>query len=382
MLLLTLLLSLVPIPLPAQSPGPSPDTPAPAGQVEPGLVLELPPGPVARTLAAPGAAEALAEHRARRAEQRAAGHLPAAWAGLPSWTPGPGLTAWDDTLGWWWWHGLLADERAELAFVQRPVAYDLAQVARAQGRDLDVWRHLADLPVGDLQDALQVLLLGHDPALQPDGPLLVSPLLPPEPEWDRATWQGLPPLRAYVAQGLRVGTTTLTLSVEVPPEGVEVRLRHEAGPALELDVHLAVPPDREKSLEYVDWERIDDPPQAHRVRLVPGGEEVILWARCLPQDLPWPRLSPGVAFPTERSIRLETTPDDPAAAQLAQLAAVLDDLLPTAVSLSTEPHTPAAPPGTLRAPLVIDLRPGPRRLDKLRAILSQVEAQVLDGRQG
>ncbi|MDF1798057.1 MAG: hypothetical protein P1V81_02690 [Planctomycetota bacterium] len=346
---------------------------APLDEPAPRPTYKLPPGPVADRLASPGAAEALAAHRARKA----AGEVGPAWAGLGIWSSPAGVGAWEGDSNWTLWRDLLAHTSDAPAEHARPNHFWLAQIARAQGRDDDAWTHLAELELGDLHDALEVLIPNHAGPLPSDGPLLLSPMLPPVPVFDPLTWEGLPPLREYVVEGLRLGPTTLDLTVSVPREGVEVRLAHRSGPPLTLAVHIPTPSDRESSLQYVDWERIDEPPFAHAIQLLPGAEESILWSRCMPSDQPWPQRSTNAPFPPGRDLVVETTPDDPALAQLTSFAKVLDELLDNQVRLRTvsEPGTSEEEPGLTA--LRIDLRPGPKRLDKLRAILSQVERYLL-----
>ena len=362
------MISLLPLLLvAAQDPAPT-GAPAPA-EAPSELRLVLPPGPVADLLASPEAPAQRAAHRARQAERAAAdGHL-AARTELPAWETG-GLTAWEDDSPWRWWRELWTDEVADEG---RPSAFWLARVARAQGRHADVWTHLADLDAGQLQDALEVLVPGVVRNPGDPTPLMV-PLLPPVPVHDPATWEGLPPLREYTARGVRLGETTFDMTVSVPGEGVEVKLEHVAGPPLRLRLRVPVPPTYERTLEYLDWERLDELPEHHELLLAPADEERVVWVRCLPQDEPWPRLAAGAGFPTDRELVVRTTADDPALAQVAAFVAAVDALLPNPVRLDTDP----APPGR---DLVLDLSPGPRRLDKLRAIVGQVE-QHLRGRAG
>lgn len=347
------------------------DEPAPAP------TYQLPPGPVADRLAAPEAAEELAAHRAALAELREASQGPATWAAISAWDSPARITAWKDDRAWRWWHDLLTSMDAEPAAGMRSNHYWLAQLARAQGRDDDTWTHLAQLEVGELHDALEVLIPGHEGPLPQHGTLVLSPLLPPIPTYDPLTWEGLPPLREYVVENLRLGETTLDLTVSVPREGVEVRLVHRSGPALDLAVHIPTPPDRKSSLQYVDWERIEEPPFAHAIRLEPGAEDSILWSRCMPTNQAWPTLTGSAPFPPGRTLVIETTENDTALGQLTSFAEVLDELLDNQVLLRTSSGPVAGEPEPGLTTLRIDLRPGPRRLGKLQAILSQVERYVL-----
>ena len=351
--------------------------------------LELPPGPVRDTLTGADAEPAIERHRESIGTSEI--HL----SGLRTWDVQGHFEGFvdHDLDQWKVWSAALGDPEdfgystsgggptREVPSAFAP-SIALAELSRLHGRHADTWAHLARLDAGHLQEALGGLITNLDPVgVIGDAPLLV-PLLPPIPDYDPATWEGLPPLREYTAKGLTITRggdddpdrifepTVFDMTVSVPREGVEVKLQHVSGPPLSLRVKVPVPPHMERSIEYLDWDRQDDLPEYHELTLAPSEEERVIWVRCLAQDEPWPRLPGGAGFPADRELVVRTTADDPGLAQLTAFAEALDQLLPNDVRLDTGSEP-------LSRDLVLDLSPGPRRLDKLRGIISQVEALVL-----
>jgi hypothetical protein len=315
--------------------------------------LELPPGPPADFMASkPSPAEPRPE-----------------LAALPAWDSG----AWNTEAPWTRWATALEtpDEPAS--------RLELLGVARALGRSTAAWQHFTKLPRVWAEGLLTELLLA--PHTDTEGRLVLAPLLPPAPVFDRATWTGLPPLRRYTAHGLQLGETRIALAVEVAPEGVEVRLHWEAGPPLEVAVQIPTPDDWRARLVYVDWDSHDLAPEGYAVRLAPLADdedpEHVLWARCEAERRTWPRLdAAGFHASAETPLILASTADDSELPRLRQAASFLTRILGLGARLDVSP-LPTAPGGSPRVPLRIDLGPGPQRDLKLRDVVAQAEEVAL-----
>jgi len=298
--------------------------------------------------------------------------------GLPSpkATPSP-WPAWDDHDAWsldkpWqlWLDSIALPEGKDAS---AEALKRLAKLAHSQSRSEDTWAYLQNLSAADVASLLPSLIANLGPDAM-EAPFIIEPILPPIPVYDVATWRQLPPLREYRVEGLRIGQTTFTLAVQVPPEGVEVRFLHESGPELDLRVRIPAPANRTKRIEYVNWTRVESKVginPVHTITLTPGSEELVLWARCMPRRLPWPKLAQGVGFPTDRSIEFTTTSDDASLPRLQAMARTFATLLDIDVAVST--NTPATLASSGRAPLRIDLAPSEFREVKIASLLSQME---------
>ncbi len=351
----SLLLGLLAGPLQTPAPAALPTTEFQAAT--PGLILRgsLPPGPVSELLADLSSEAGL--------------HI-----GSAEQTPWPAWSdheAWTRDQPWQHWLDCLADTETPAAFAT--TVSHLATLAHSQNRPEDTWSYLQRLPVADAARLLPTLVAGITVGATA-APAILEPILPPLPIYDAATWRELPPLREYRIEGLQIDQTTFTLSVQVPPEGVEVRFIHESGPSLELRVRIPVPANRTKRIEYVDWTRAEveegvNP--VHTITLEPGSEDLVLWARCMPRRLPWPHVKSGASFPLDRDIELTTTATDPSLPRLRAMARATAKLLNTRVTVTTDGL--GSEPSSGRAPLRIDLSPSEFREAKLVSILSQIE---------
>ena len=249
----------------------------------------------------------------------------------------------------------------------------LAILAHSQNRPEDTWAHVQQLSKGDAASLLPLLVAGMDSTQPPD---LIEPILPPVPSYDLSTWTELPPLREYRLEGLRIGETTFTLAVQVPAEGVEVRFVHESGPALDLRVRIPAPIDRTKRIEYVDWTRMETDEGVnpiHNITLVPGSDDLVLWARCMRRRLPWPKVQAASAFPKDRNIELRTIASDPELPRLEAFTEAAAKLLGVSVKTSTTAVIHGSKSGP--TPLRIDLAPGEFQGPKFASIISQIASQ-------
>ncbi|MFT4710106.1 MAG: hypothetical protein ACJAZ8_000076 [Planctomycetota bacterium] len=286
------------------------------------------------------------------------------WADTEAWSQAAPWDAWKSDVKLQW-----STDKA----VARNAHRRLAILAHSQGRPEDTWAHVKHLSPAGAANLLPLLVGGMDSTQMP---ALIEPILPPVPVYDMATWTELPPLREYRLEGLRIGETTFTIAVQVPAEGVELRFVHESGPALNLRVRIPAPHNRTKRIEYVDWTRMesdDGMNPIHSITLVPGSEDLVLWARCMPRRLPWPKAKAGAAFPRDRNIELRTTATDPELPRLKAFAQAAADLLSVAVSTSTASLIHGAKSGP--TPLRIDLAPSDFQAPKLASVISQIESQ-------
>jgi len=249
--------------------------------------------------------------------------------------------------------------------------------ARALGRSEAAWGHFARLPRAWAEPLLVELLLA--PTTN-EGVTTLRPLLPPVPVIDAATWKGLPPKRIMTATGLNLGATQVALTVEVAPEGVEVRLTWQAGPPLDVLVQIPTPDDWKARLVYVDWDRTEPEPDGYALHLAPAeaddDPEHTLWARCEAERRTWPRLDdPRFPIPAPPVV-LQTTPGDPDLPRLRQAATFLSKTLGLSVEVQTS-RAAATHPAPGRTPLRIDLPPSDHRDLELRDLVTQAERVAL-----
>jgi hypothetical protein len=175
---------------------------------------------------------------------------------------------------------------------------------------------------------------------------------------------------------VRVGAALVDVTVTVEATGVQVDLAHVEGEAATVHVLLPEPQGFEIRVEYLDWMRRDDADMRTpiRVELLPGEEPHQLYGRVLERrsDLPTGAAAQLPAALRQGGLTFEVPADDPEHATLAQIAAVVEDLL----GVRTRLLAPGQPPtGWTR--LVFRLPAGRERLERLRYLASAVEAFLL-----
>lgn len=261
-------------------------------------------------------------------------------------------------------------------------ALDMAQVALEQGRDERAWRTLARAAATHPAEAAALLPRfwpGWAPeagsALDAPGGGLralpagatLRPALPPPIDDDPEIL--LAP-RAMDFFGLQIGETLVDLRLHVRGDGVDFRVEHISGPAVEFQVVLPYPPGFRAHLEYADWERADTVGAPLPVRLQPGSEPYRLWGRFrrdterpewrLPDPLPEQVLQAGLS--------LALDPQDPGYPRLVGLAPALEQML------GLEVRADDGSPRHGWTPIRIDLLPGPRREAMLQTLLELSES--------
>lgn len=296
----------------------------------------------------------------------------------PAWTAGPGELA----RPWAAWVGAVEGYASDPT---GSAALDLAEIALAQGRDEWAWRCFARGAAGQPAQAAALLPRfwpGWSPPAgeavdAPGGGLLalppgvtLTPALPPPVTDDPEVL--LAP-RAMDLDGLRIGEAVVNLRLHVRGDGVDFRVEHVSGPAVEFQVVLPYPPGFKAHLEYADWDRQERVGGPLPVRAIPGEEPYRLWGRFrrdgqrpewrLPQPLPEQVRQGGLS--------LALDPRAPGHARLAGLAPALERLLELPVAVDD------GAPRNGWTPIRVDLLPGPRREAMLRALLELSEAQRL-----
>lgn len=315
--------------------------------------IDLPPGPAAQLLAIEAS--------------------PA--VGLPVQAVAPWHGAqWETAQPWDAWADAITDSAEPAARLH------LMRVARSLGRSNAAWQHFAALPPAWAQASLQELL---SPPAVIDGTFRFTPLLPPIPDFDRKTWEGFPPKRMYTARNLHLGATTVDLSVEDAPEGVEIHLTWKSGPELDLEVQFPMPAGRKARLIYVDWDATKLSKSGYRMHLGPApaddpafDPEHVFWARCEADRRPWPQLSSSQFRALGKRIELVTTPKDPQFKRLEGFAGFLTKSLEIDVSVRVK--RPGAPDrGPTHSPLTVDLSPGESRMAKWLDLATQAERAAM-----
>ncbi len=264
-------------------------------------------------------------------------------------------------------------------------ALDLAEIALAQGRDEWAWRCLAGAVAQHPREAAALLPRfwpgwTPPPGSAPQAPggalaalpagVTLAPALPPPVTDDPEVL--LAP-RAMDLDGLRIGDTVVNLRLHVRGDGVDFRVEHVSGPAVEFLVVLPYPPGFKAHLEYADWDRQERVGGPLPVRVIPGEEAYRLWGRFrrdgrrpewrLPDPLPEQVRLGGLS--------LALDPRAPEHARLAGLAPSLERLLDLPVAVDD------GAPRDGWTPIRVDLLPGPRREAMLRTLLELSEAQRL-----
>ena len=171
------------------------------------------------------------------------------------------------------------------------------------------------------------------------------------------------------------------MKVAVEPDGVQVDLRHIGGGPVKLYARIPCPPELEIRVEYAGWMRMDTVGEPLPIELSPEEPLFSLWGRALARQDSWPLTLPEGTFAQLRlgGLALEVAVDDPALAQLDQLAAALGRLL--AVPSELRLLEPGERPRPARAvgPVVVHLGSGPERDRKLGSVLSLAEEFALAG---
>jgi hypothetical protein len=283
-----------------------------------------------------------------------------------------------------------AEERApEPADGERLARLCLA--AFHQGRDSDGWNHLGDLATRDAGAAS--LLLPH---VLVGGPLGAAVAVAsrtatlPGP-WDGALAAGVvlrpaltppalddpigrPSREPLEITGLTVGTSKISMLLQVRGDGVDLRYRLDEGEPVEFSAVLPVPPGLSIAIEYFDWERAETSGEPLPVRLSETGEWYRLWGRVRPDRAAWPTIAPA-AVPRSLELfglELVIAADDPQAAYVAGFARACEDLFPFCVR-RVEPGEPPFGASAQR----VDLTPSPARGAKLRDLAGHLAHFVL-----
>ena len=319
----------------------------------------------------------------------------------PAHLPGEPWPAWDrrDETGWgspvpWlrWARLVRAEAEAEVSDPVRRA--QLALCARVQGRDRDAWDHLVSL--AGQPEVIAALLPAFLPGAQPgNGPAgappqgsagcvevgglpgdlrsgdRLRPPLPPALDPERIP-PGTIPKAVIGLERFRVGDSELAFRLELLEDGVEIKLRHLAGPAAELFFVLPTPRGQSIRSIYANWERVPDPDLPVGLRVSAEEPEGELWGRFFPRSARWPEALPRGrdARVQEGEMRLVGPVDDPFLASMAQ---GLGALLETECGLVEGP----LPAAGFREPLSIHLEEGPDREPKLLGLISRAEAYVL-----
>jgi hypothetical protein len=347
-----------------------PLVPAPAGQADVPLVR---PRAGAITLPVGDVADVLEQLELPVAPVELASAL---W---PEWGERTEL-GWGAELPWRRWVELVRAEAGARQPDPRRRA-ELAVLARLQGRDADAWRHLVTCreEPGLVTRLLPFFIPGvplsslASQAPLPDG-VLLTPALPPATEDPRGS------LRALVGRVLEhddvsVAGARLALRVRCEPDGLEVVLRHRAGPAVHVRISPPCPPGVDPGLLFADWERQPAGQRTAEFLLEPGSDEHTLWLTFHPREARWPQPPPErLARPAPERVLLVRSErgDEP---HLRRFAEALAELYGSPAALVAR----AAPlPELLLEPLVIDLGSGsPADERKLAAMLSLAEGLAL-----
>ncbi|MFT7679967.1 MAG: hypothetical protein ACI8QC_003972 [Planctomycetota bacterium] len=345
--------------------------------------LQLPPGPAAR-----------------------------AWAGVGPSTPAaplsaellallePGVPLWEQAETWQLWAERLSGLGDRLAQDQQPgmgrdqssasARAELCLLAAAQGRGADAWAHFARLTDDPgLAARVAPLLIpgvpletkigpGGVPQGLPDGASLY-PILPEYPADSPAadlTW------RKAEVLGLRIGEAQVRLSLAVESSGVELELEHQSGPTIELAARLPAPAEFAIRYEYVDWERVPNPREAHGVRLIPGEEEPhTVYGRVAAAPTAWPTPRPGAlsARLLQDGLWLVIASDDPEHGLWQATAVAIGKLLGVPAG-TREPVSPGTSRTGVELPVPpepFDLKEADQRAAFGRYLASALEAHVL-----
>lgn len=335
-----------------------------------------------------------------------------AWAGVGPETPAaplsaeilalmePGVPLWEQAQTWQLWAERLGALGQRLAQAQEPgtardepsakARAELCLLAAAQGRGADAWAHFARLTdAPQLAARVAPLLIpgvplatkigpGGVPLDLPDGASLY-PILPEYPADHPA--RDLARRKAEV-HGLSVGEARVRLSLAVESSGVELELEHLLGPTVELAARLPAPAEFAIRFEYVDWERVADPRQAHNVRLIPGEDEPhTIYGRVAAAPTAWPTPRPGAlsARLLQDGLWLVIASDDPEHELWQATAAAIGKLLGVPAGTRAPVH-----PGTLRPGVELPVPPEPMDLKEAdqraafgRYLASALEAHIL-----
>lgn len=263
----------------------------------------------------------------------------------------------------------------------------LAELALAQGRHDDAWRHLAHaraLPDDELAALVARFVPGvvGAPAGGPFGPLaagsrdaeppLLAPALAPPLEPEEASRTR----RELTLEGLRVGEARLSLRVALEPEGVQVDLEHRGGGPTRLRVRVPRDPRLEPLALLVDWEERERLDEEVLLELGPESARHTLWLRCVAR----PPLGPS-ALPEQVPAGLAL-----GGIVLASMAQPPSPLLAAARALGertglfcrvSEVHDAPTPPAPAPAGLLVLLRPGDAGQRELAHLVHLVEAWTL-----
>lgn len=210
-----------------------------------------------------------------------------------SWPASLDAAGWSEPGPWLAWAELVRSERdAPEPDPERRAG--LALLAARQGRHADAWSHF-EACAGEPSVALALLphlFPGIPGELDPTGPLpdgvVLRPLLPPAPHSLRTG--ELVPARME-ARELVVGDAVVTLSLELARDGVQIDVEHVSGGPATLTLFLPEPADYRIRVDYLDWERREEPGVPHEIELRPGLEPSSSWGRFAPRR----RTTPGSA---------------------------------------------------------------------------------------
>ena len=300
--------------------------------VQGAITLELPEGPAAEVW-----------RRARNAKTAAE---------VPSVKPWPRWPEdWSAPAPWKRWEKLITETSPTREF-------ELALLARAQGRDATFWESFAETTDPGLLRAL--VQSAFEARVVEDVLWLAPPLPPPDPTEPDRPFVG----REYSYTLSAPTSTRLRVTVKIEPDGTQVDLEHAGGPPVDVALTLPVRPAHRITVCYADWARQDDPavPLRFGVEATEDGAKHEAWGRYLPAPRHWPR-----ALPTKLSrgvqaagFELVWEGDAPPPAYLAQARASYARLLGTEVRLVR-----TIVPGSKGAPLRLHLGPesGPKTLD-------------------
>lgn len=279
-----------------------------------------------------------------------------------------------------------SEEESPEARAQRSNArLQLCLIAKAHDRHQDAWRHFRALLASPTHAsrALPYLWPGvpfdtewsTPTTLALPAQATLSPAFPPQPELDEPMLPG--PQRMHCKGALTVGGNPLDLRATLQSTGYELDLVQgsPANPELAVTVVLPKPRNFRRDLVYSDWVREDDTDQPVTVALPAGREDAwTLFERLKPDFEAWPahpsRTSP---WRKQRRVELELTAPlgDQNAWQPTALAQHLSALLELPVEVVASPDP--VPARTTR----VRLDPGAAGLDRVRRLLSSVEAFLL-----
>lgn len=253
----------------------------------------------------------------------------------------------------------------------------LALLALDHGRTEDAWVHLAATTPAWTAALLPRFL----PGVPGDSPIgrggatgalaadvVLAPALPP-PSAERVA--GRVDRRAMTTRTVRIGESTVSMRVAVEAEGVQIDVRHVAGPPARFSVRIPRSPDYAYGDEYVDWYRQDAQGVPHALEVKPGEEEHTLYARFdtrretaaagLPRALP-----AGLARGGLWLLVPEGAPD---AAVVAAAARAIERV---GLGFTCGVRAPGAPSSGLSG-TTVDLADAATRADKLAWLVSAVE---------